>query len=433
MKTRFAPSPTGRLHVGNLRTALQNFLLARKHGGTFLLRLDDTDAERSSEAFAQGIRDDLAALGLSPDEEAKQSDRFDRYEAAFEQLRAAGRIYACYETPEELELRRKVLLGRGLPPIYERPDSENEPIGGRSPHWRFRLDHSVPMEWEDGVRGPQHFEPGKLSDPVVRRADGSWLYMLPSTVDDADIGITHVVRGEDHVTNSAIQLQMFDALGAGRPDLSHSALIVSDTGKLSKREGAEGVGALREHGFEPMALLSVLARIGTSQPVEPVRDLEALAAGFDLSTFGRAPARFAWEEVGVVNARLLHETPYAEVADRLPESVNEQAWHVLRANIERLDDVREWAAVLHGMIEAPAFDEDDRVYLDEAASVANTLAWDGESWGELTTALKERTGRKGKPLFLPLRLALTGRAAGPDMGALLPLIDKDVAIGRLTR
>ena len=433
MKTRFAPSPTGRLHVGNIRTALQNFLLARKHGGTFLLRLDDTDAERSTEAFAQAIRDDLAALGLSPDEEAKQSDRFDRYEAAFEQLRAAGRLYACYETPEELELRRKVLLGRGLPPIYERPDGENAPVDGRAPHWRFRLDHSAPIEWDDGVRGPQHFEPAKLSDPVVRRADGSWLYMLPSTIDDAELGISHVVRGEDHVTNSALQLQMFDALGAARPHLAHTALIVAEEGKLSKRAGAEGLEALEAHGYEPMALLSVLARLGTSQPVEPVRDLEALAAGFDLSTFGRAPARFGWDEVGHVNARLLHETPYAEVGDRLPGGIGEAEWTVLRANLERLADIGEWESVLHGDLPVSDVDEADAAYLREAATIAATLDWNGETWGQLTAALKEKTGRKGKPLFHPLRRALTGRDSGPDMAALLPLIDKPVALSRLQR
>ncbi|MCM8558121.1 glutamate--tRNA ligase [Sphingomicrobium sediminis] len=431
MKTRFAPSPTGRLHVGNIRTALQNYLLAKKMGGSFLLRLDDTDAERSTEAYAQGIREDLAALGLVPDEEAKQSDRFDRYEAAFETLREAGRIYACYETPEELELRRKVLLGRGLPPIYERPEVENDPVEGREPHWRFRLDHDAVIEWEDGVRGPQHFEPAKISDPVIRRADGSWLYMLPSTVDDIELAVTDVMRGEDHVSNSAIQLQMFDALGADRPRLAHTALLVSESGKLSKREGSEGVGALEEHGLEPMALLSVLARIGTSQPVEPAHDLEALAAGFDLSTFGRAPARFSWDEVAHINARLLHETDYEAVAHRLPDGIGPERWALLRANIERLDDVAGWQSVFDGEIASPDMDDEDRAYLGEAADVAESLDWNGDTWGALTGALKEKTGRKGKALFLPLRLALTGQRSGPEMAALLPLIDKATATARL--
>ena len=431
MKTRFAPSPTGRLHVGNIRTALQNFLLATKAGGTFLLRLDDTDRERSTEAFAQGIRDDLAMLGLAPDEEVRQSDRFDRYESAFERLRDEGRIYACYETPEELELRRKVLLGRGLPPIYERPDGENTPVEGRAPHWRFRLDHSAAIEWDDGVRGAQHFEPQKLSDPVIRRADGSWLYMLPSTIDDAELGISHVVRGEDHVTNSAIQLQMFDALDADRPSLAHTALIVAEGGKLSKREGAEGVGALAERGLDPMALLSVLARIGTSQPVEAVETLEGLAEGFDLSTFGRAPARFSWDEVGHVNARLLHAMAFEDVKDRLPEAIDATRWDVLRGNIERLGDVDAWVEVLAGSIDRPDFPPEDEAFLAEAADVAEALPWTADTWSMLTSTLKDRTGRKGKALFLPLRLALTGRTSGPEMAALLPLIDKKRAIARL--
>ncbi|WP_265587494.1 glutamate--tRNA ligase [Sphingomicrobium arenosum] len=431
MKTRFAPSPTGRLHVGNIRTALQNYLLAKRHGGQFLLRLDDTDAARSTPEFAEAIKVDLERLGMSPDATFRQSDRFARYEEAFDQLKRDGRIYACYETPEELELRRKVLLGRGLPPIYERPESENAPVDGVAPHWRFRLDHASAIEWDDGVRGPQHFEPAKISDPVIRRADGSWLYMLPSVIDDADHAISHVVRGEDHVSNSAVQLQMFDALGATRPALAHTALIVAAAGKLSKREGAKGLEALDEEGVEPMALLSVLARIGTSQPVEPAHDLNALAAGFDLSTFGRAPARFDWAEVAQVNARLLHEMDYAEVADRIPEGVDAARWQVLRGNVERLGELEDWVDVFDGEIAVPALDEEDRAFLEEAAGLAEGIAWDEGAWSALTGELKARTGRKGKALFLPLRLALTGRGSGPEMAALLPLIDKKRAVARL--
>ena len=271
--TRFAPSPTGRLHVGNIRTALHNFLFALKHGGRFLLRIDDTDAERSTAEFDQAIRDDLAWLGLHPDAIYRQSERFDLYEREFERLRDAGHIYACYETPEELDLRRKILLGRGLPPIYERPAPDFVPPPGREPHWRFRLDHGSPIEWTDLVRGQQHFEPRLLSDPIIRRADGSWLYLLPSVIDDVDLGVTHIVRGEDHVSNSATQIQMFAALGAEPPHFAHEALLVAAEGKLSKRLGSVGVDALKEAGLEPMALLSLLARLGTSQPVEPLASL----------------------------------------------------------------------------------------------------------------------------------------------------------------
>src|SRR4051812_23639771 len=275
--TRFAPAPTGRLHVGNIRTAVHNWLWARKSGGRFLLRLDDTDKERSSEAFVQGIRDDLAWLGLAPDGEQRQSARFAAYEAALERLKSAGRVYPAYETAQELELKRKVALGRGRPPVYDRaalalPEAERERLEaeGRRPHWRFRLDHDSPIEWNDLIRGPQHFDPRLLSDPVVRREDGSWLYMLPSTADDIDLGITHVVRGEDHVTNTALQLQMFDALGAAPPAFAHEALLVGSEGKLSKRLGSLGVDALREQGIESVALVAKLSRIGTSLPVEPV-------------------------------------------------------------------------------------------------------------------------------------------------------------------
>src|SRR5215212_1628928 len=266
--TRFAPSPTGRLHVGNIRTALHNYLFARKHGGRFLLRIDDTDRERSTTEFDLAIRDDLDWLGLKSDAVVRQSERFALYEREFERLRDAGRVYPCYETPEELEVRRKVLLGRGLPPVYERKPEDAPVPGGVAPHWRFRLDHDQPIGWTDLIRGPQHFDPKLISDPVVRRADGSWLYLLPSVIDDIDLAVTHIVRGEDHVSNSAVQLQMFAALGAEPPHFAHEALLVAAEGKLSKRLGSTGVEALREAGLEPMALLSLLARLGTSQPVE---------------------------------------------------------------------------------------------------------------------------------------------------------------------
>ncbi|WP_265528152.1 glutamate--tRNA ligase [Sphingomicrobium marinum] len=431
MKTRFAPAPTGRLHVGNIRTALHNYLLARREGGTFLLRIDDTDTERSKAEYVEKIREDLGWLGLTADEEARQSERFDLYEAAFERLREAGRIYACYETPEELDLRRKVLAGRGLPPIYERKDSAEPPPEGRSPHWRFKLEHDASIEWTDLVRGPQKFDPKLISDPVVRREDGSWLYMLPSVVDDIDLSITHIVRGEDHVTNSAIQLQMFDALGAGRPQLAHEALLVAAEGKLSKRLGSVGVEAMQERGLEPMALLSLLARIGTSQPVEPVRNLAHLASGLDFRHFGRAPAQFSFDEVALLNAKLLHETEYAAVADRLSEEIGEAEWNALRGNLETLRDVEPWVDILHGDIDPPAIDPEDRDYLHAAARIAGLITFDADAWTSLTSALKEETGRKGRALFMPLRLALTGQTSGPEMAALLPIIGQKKAIKRL--
>lgn len=435
--TRFAPSPTGLLHVGNIRTALHNWLLAAKAGGRFMLRIDDTDAERSEERFVEAIRGDLAWLGLEPDGEERQSARLERYEAAFERLAAEGRAYRCYESAQELELRRKVLLGRGLPPIYDRAglaltDADHAAMAGKSvaPHWRFKLDHSEVIEWEDGVRGPQHFDPAQLSDPVIRRADGSWLYMLPSAVDDIEMGVTDVLRGEDHVSNTAVQSQMFTALGAAPPRFAHEALLVGREGKLSKRLGSLSMSALRDAGIEPEAVVALLARLGTSLPVEPIADRKVLIETFDLATFGRAPARFDQAELERINAAVVHQLDFANVANRLPEGMDEAGWLAVRPNLSHVSEAADWWRIVTGPVEVPELAEEDRAYLVEAA---DALAWGEDPWHALTDALKARTGRKGKALFLPLRLALTGMDHGPDMAALLPLIGENVARKRLAR
>ena len=430
--TRFAPSPTGSLHVGNIRTALHNYLLALQSGGRFLLRIDDTDLERSREEHVASILADLDWLGLTPAATYRQSERFDLYEREFTRLREAGRVYPCYETPEELDLRRKVLLGRGLPPVYERKPEGSPAPDGIAPHWRFRLDHDSPIEWDDLVRGHQKFDPALISDPVIRRADGSWLYLLPSVIDDIDLGITHVLRGEDHVTNSAVQLQMFAALGAAPPRFAHEALLVAAEGKLSKRLGSSGVGALKDAGIEPMALNSLLARLGTSQPVEARATLAELAAGFDLSTFGRAPAHFDLAEVEQLNLKLLHHLDFATVATRLPAGMSEADWMLLRGNVDHLSELGAWLDVLDGDLPAPDIEPDDRAFLAQAASVAAGLDWSADPWPALADALKAATGRKGKALFHPLRRALTGRDSGPEMAPLLRRIGRDRALARLT-
>lgn len=436
--TRFAPSPTGTLHVGNIRTALHNWLLARKSGGRFLLRIDDTDVARSREEHVEAIRADLAWLGLHPEREERQSARFAIYEAAFEKLVAAGRLYRCYETAQELELKRKVLLGRGLPPIYDRAalklteaDHAAKAAAGEAPHWRFLLDHETPIEWVDAIRGPQHFDPRQMSDPVVRRADGSWLYMLPSVIDDIEMGVTDVLRGEDHVSNTATQVQMFTALGAPVPRFAHEALLTGAEGKLSKRLGSLGVAEMRENGIEPEALIALLARLGTSDAVDPALDADALAQSFDLTRFGRAPARFDDAELARVNASVIHRLPFARVASRLPEGMGEAAWEAIRPNLSTVAEAADWWRVITGPIAAPEFDAETGVFLDQAAAVAATLDWTSDPWGALTGALKDATGRKGKALFLPLRQALTGMDHGPDMKALLPLIGRDEALKRL--
>ena len=435
--TRFAPSPTGRLHVGNIRTALHNWLLAEKAGGRFLLRIDDTDAERSREEYVEAIRADLAWLGLVPDGEERQSARLAHYKAAFERLRADGRIYPCYETAQELDLMRKVRLGRGLPPIYDRAalalsDAEKaaKEAAGTAPHWRFQLDHDETIEWLDGIRGPQHFEAAQLSDPVVRRADGSWLYMLPSAVDDIEMGVTDVLRGEDHVSNTALQLQMFTALGAGPPRFAHEALLVGGEGKLSKRLGSLGCDAFRERGIEPEAVVALLARLGTSLPVEPIADRKVLVASFDLGHFGRAPARFDEAELERLNAALVHQMAYADVKHRLPDGMTEAGWLAIRPNLAHVGEAADWWAVVTGPIEVPPLSAEDRAYLAEAA---HALTWSDDPWHALTNSLKATTGRKGRDLFHPLRLALTGRDSGPDMKALLPLIGEQEARVRLER
>ncbi len=438
--TRFAPSPTGRLHVGNIRTALHNWLWAKKQGGRFVLRLDDTDRERSKEEYVEAIRADLAWLGLTVDGEERQSGRFDHYQAAFEKMRADGRVYPAFETPHELELKHKVQLGRGLPPVYDRAaldlteqqiaDFETE---GRPSHWRFKLDHDSDMEWDDLIRGPQHFDPALLSDPVIRREDGSWLYMLPSAVDDAKMGVSHVVRGEDHVTNTGLQIQMFQAMGAEPPHFAHEALLVGSEGKLSKRLGSLGVEAFREQGIEAMAVVALLARIGTSDPVEPFADVAPLIESFDFAHFGRAPARFDSEELATLNAKIVHQLEYEAVAGRLPDGMDQAAWQAIRPNLERVDQAENWWRVIEGPVAAPDFDTEDSAYLDTAASKTADLDWSDDIWKQLTTALKDATDRKGKALFLPLRQALTGLDHGPEMAALLPLIGKDRAIARLKR
>lgn len=435
--TRFAPAPTGRLHVGNIRTAVHNWLWARKNGGRFILRLDDTDRERSSEAHAEGIREDLAWLGLSWDEEHRQSLRFDRYEEAFERLLRAGRVYPAFETAQELDLKRKVQLSRGKPPVYDRAalelseaDRARLEAEGRRPHWRFRLDRDSAIEWDDLIRGRQHFEPALLSDPVVRREDGSWLYMLPSSVDDIDMGVTHVLRGEDHVTNTALQIQMFDALGAAPPAFAHEALLVGSEGKLSKRLGSLGADSLKAQGIEPIALVAKLARLGTSLPVEPVTDTGPLVDTFDFATFGRAPARFDLDELTHLNARIVHLLSFESVSSRLPEGVGPDDWSAIRPNLKSVAEARDWWEILHGHVEAKAAEE-DRPLLEAAVEAARAADWDEAPWPQLVRALKERTGRTGKALFRPLRLALTGRESGPEMAALLPLIGRDEAIARL--
>ena len=438
IRLRFAPSPTGRLHVGNVRTALLNWLFALREGGQVLLRIDDTDLARSTKAFEQGIEDDLRWLGLTWHERANQSHRFDAYEKAASKLKADGLLYPCYETEEELDRRRKIAQATGKPPVYDRAALklsaedrarlENE---GRKPHWRFKLSGQR-RDWIDLVRGPQSIDTASLSDPVLIREDGAFLYTLPSVVDDIEFKISHIVRGEDHVTNSGVQIEIFEALGSEAPAFGHFPLLVgADGGALSKRLGSLSVGELAAEGYEPMAVLSHLAKIGTSDPVEARLDIGQLAAEFAFEKIGRAPARFDLEELKRVNAAVLHQTDYAAVKERLAKldaDRGEAFWTAIRANVSLLPEVRQWAHIVDGPIEPFV---PDAAFASAAAEVLPKGAYDQTTWQAFTNAVKEKTGAKGKALFMPLRQALTGLDHGPEMAALFPLIGEEKARKRL--
>lgn len=430
---RFAPSPTGHIHVGNARMALINWLAAKQMGGTFILRLDDTDKERSKPEYADGIRQDLTWMGMDWDREEKQSDRLAAYDAAFEQLKNAGRVYECYETPEELDYMRKRLRGRSLPPIYTPPSAEKQQSfidEGRTAHWRFKLSPGT-IAFEDLVRGPVHFEADKLSDPVIRRHDGSWLYMLPSAVDDRDMEMSHVIRGEDHVANTALQVQMFEAMGANVPSFAHLPLMTDiEGGGLSKRLGSLALKDLRADGVEPLALASYLAHLGTSDDIKAEDSLDKLIEAFNFTHFSRAAPKFDPAMLSRLNAQVLHATDFAAIADHLPDGIDEKLWNAVRANLERIADVQMWFDVANGDID-PLIDAEDGAFLKQAADLLPDGEPDGETWGVWTKAIKTETGRKGKGLFMPLRKALTGLDHGPELKVYLPLIGRDRVLNRL--
>jgi len=452
---RFAPSPTGRIHIGNARTALFNWLFAMKNGGRFVQRFDDTDLARSKQEYADSILYDLHWLGIFPDATEYQSRRFEVYDAAVEKLKAAGLLYACYETAEELELRRKIRLSRKLPPVYGREalkltDEEKAAFEaeGRRPHWRFLLPNfdtdpfspqRTEVHWDDIVRGPQTVDLASMSDPVLVREDGSFLYTLPSVVDDIDLGITHVIRGDDHVTNTGAQIALFRALGAVPPEFGHHNLLTTVSGEgLSKRTGALSVRSLREDGIEPMAVASLAVLIGTSASVEACRTMNELAARFDPSTSSKSSAKFDPAELLVLSRAIVQAKSFDEVSAQLKElgidgPKAEAFWNAVRGNIERLTDTAVWWTVVEqGPVEVELSD-DDRAFVKAAADLLPPEPWDHGTWKAWTGAVKTASGRKGRELFHPLRQALTGRDSGPELAELLPLIGREGAVNRLTR
>lgn len=431
--TRFAPSPTGYIHVGNLRTALFNYMIAAKNGGTFILRIDDTDPVRSEEKYVDAIKQDLEWLGLTWDKVERQSARMDRYAETADKLREMGRFYEAFETPTELDLKRKKQLNMGKPPVYDRSalalsDAEKDAMRAERGNgvWRYKLDHER-IEWADGIVGDISIDAASVSDPVLIRGDGQVLYTLASIVDDTDMGVTNVVRGSDHVTNTATQIQMIRAIGGTVPDFAHHSLLTGPQGEsLSKRLGTLALRDLREAGVQPMALLSLLARLGSSQPVEVRSSLEELIEGFDISQFGSAPTKFDADDLYPLTARYNHTLPLSAVQDRItalgvPADQAERFWDVARENITVLSDLSEWSDLAQNGAD-PIIEAGDEDFIAQAMKMLPDGPYTDTTWGEWTTAVKEATGRKGKGLFMPLRKAVTGRERGPDMASLMPLL-----------
>lgn len=439
VSVRFAPSPTGLLHVGNARMALVNWLYAQRHGGEMILRLDDTDRERSQTRFAEAIEMDLEWLGLDWIDLVRQSERLALYDQAFSTLKAAGRIYPCFETPEELEYKRRRQRARGKPPIYDRAalglsETQRRALeeSGRRPHWRFLLRHEE-IAWDDLVRGPVQFRGDHLSDPVLVRADATYLYMLPSSVDDIDLGLSHVIRGEDHVANTAIQIQLFEALGAAPPVFAHLPLLADASGKgLSKRLGSLTVASLRDAGIEPMALNAYLAALGTGDAPAGDTSLAALAKDFELPRYGRATPKYDLDQLERFNERVIQHLPFDAVAQRLRclglDRADARFWEAIRPNLQRLADARLWHRVCYEPVE-PIVAEAE--FAARAAALLPPEPWSEDTWGSWTRSLKAETGRGGRSLFLPLRLALTGAEHGPELKALLPIIGRTRAERRL--
>lgn len=435
---RFAPSPTGRIHIGNARTALLNWCFAQALGGQFILRFDDTDLTRSKQEYADAIAEDLAWLGIHPHQSFKQSDRMEAYAAAAEKLKAQGRLYPCYETPEELDRKRKRQLARGLPPVYDRTalelsaeERQKNEAEGRKPHWRFKLSDGV-AAWDDLVRGHQSIDLKSLSDPVMIREDGTCLYTFTSVVDDADTGITHIIRGEDHVTNSAAQIDLFRALGAQPPVFAHHNLLTTADGEgLSKRLGHLSLSSLRENGYHPMAVASLAVLIGTAEAVTAYPDLPTLGSHIDLARISRASAKFDIHELDGLNRALIHAMPYEAAKQTLIAhgcDGGEAFWLAVRANLSFVKEAKEWWDVINSPITPqplePAFQ----------ATALKTLPaepFTSETWGGWTKAIAAETGLKGKALFMPLRQALTGKEHGPDLAGLLPLIGREKTVARL--
>lgn len=454
VRVRFAPSPTGYIHIGNIRIALFNWLYAQAHNGTFILRYDDTDVERSKQEYIDAIAVDLEWLNIQPNEVYYQSKRFNRYDEVAETLKQRGLLYPCYETAEELDRRRKIQLSRKLPPIYDRSalkltaeDKKLFESQGRKPHWRFLLPNfeNNPLQtkrteicWDDAVKGKQTIDLASLSDPVLIREDGSYLYTLPSVIDDIDMAITHIIRGDDHITNTGAQIALFKALGTKLPVFGHINLLATVLGKgLSKRNNDLSIRSLRAEGFESIAIQCLAVLIGTSQNVHPYLHQVELLKHFNLQDTSRSVAKFDTADLFILNSHIVHELTYTQVKTRL-ESLSiegekaEYFWNAIRSNIDKVNDASLWWEIIHDDKHFDTVSVEDRAFVCQSRDFLPEGVLNDETWKVWTKLLKEKTGRSGKTLFMPLRQALTGIDHGPEMGKLLPLLGREKVIKRLT-
>lgn len=450
---RFAPSPTGYIHIGNTRIALFNWLFALKNNGQFILRFDDTDTIRSKTEYAEATIADLDWLGIKPVRIEYQSKRIANYDAAAARLKASGLLYPCYETAEELERKRKLRLARRLPPIYGRDalkltdaDRAKLEAEGRRPHWRFLLPNfkddpfsiaRTEVHWDDLVRARETVDLSSLSDPVLVREDGTYLYTFTSVVDDIDMEISHIIRGNDHITNSGVQISIIEALGAKVPELGHINLLTTASGEgISKRTGALSIGSLRSDGYEPMAVASLAVLIGTSENVTAVSSMDALAAIFDPAATSKSASKFDPADLDALNRSLIHAMPFADAKERL-EALGikgdraEDFWLAVRGNLSRVSDAASWWEIIK---DGPASDEqlaeEDREFVGAAFDLLPPEPWNRDTWKQWTDAVKAQSGRKGKPLFMPLRVALTGLTSGPELADLLPLLGREGTLAR---
>lgn len=436
--TRFAPSPTGLIHIGNARTALISWLYARSQNGKFILRIDDTDTKRSQDRYVKAIKEDLNWLGVNWDTEFHQHTRMDKYEEAKKILIDSGRLYPCYETEEELAIKKKNLLNRNLPPIYDRAalkltDKQKKEYEARGikPYWRFLL-HDEEIKWHDKVKGELLFSANKLSDPVLIRADNTLTYSLASVVDDIDYKITDIIRGEDHVSNSAMHIQLFQALNASPPQFAHLSLIKTKEQQISKRTGGFDLQSLRNNEIEPLVIISFLSRIGSSDPIQNKYSLEEIISEFDLKKYSKSTVNYDEQDLFRLNKKYIHEVEYSAIKKHLldlnMDYIDKDFWYSVRSNLDKISDAKLWWDICHSSITPKITDIQFTSYI---ATLLPKEKWNENTWDTWIANIQKNLNKKGKELYMPIRLALTGQPNGPELKTLILLLGKEKVISRL--